>query len=203
MLTSEKLAVSDMNRYSGPEPQPLPFPPELVARILSYLDEIYDKKNARLVCKGFAAAGLTSLTSTVYFSTSPIQVCYRGNEPYCSSSTQEIAMHPVVSKYITKLICDGTQLPDSCLRLEGFRKWWAILGNHRSCSIQSIYDMYVSRYRQEKWIIGVGEDREILRTALEQFIHLKCIVFTDVAESEKSRDLPRNTWPYVIPGRDL
>ena len=203
MLTSDKLVVSDMNRYSGLEPQPLPFPPELVARILSYLDEIYDKKNARLVCKGFAAAGLTSLTSTVYFSTSLIQICYRQNEPYCSSSIQEIAMHPVVSKYITKLVCDGTQLPDSHLRFGNFQNWWATLGKHQSCSIQSIHGMYASTYRQERWIIGLGEDREILRTALEQFIHLKCIVFTDVAEDEKNRDLPRTTWPSDVPDGDL
>lgn len=196
--------ISDMDRYSGPEPQTLPFPPELVARTLSYLDQTCDKKNARLVCKGFAAAGLTSLKSTVYFSTSLIHIGYRSKVPSYSSSTQEVAMHPIVSKYITKLVCDGTQLPDSYLQLRAFQDWWATLGKTPGpWPIQDIHSIYTSRYRQEKWIISKVEDRKIFRTALKHFVNLKCVVFTDVAADELSRKMPRPTWPSAVPKGDL
>lgn len=113
--------VSSISRYSGPEPQILPFPPEIVVRILGYLGENCDKRNARLVCKGFAAAGLPSLTSKVHFSTSHIGIDYSSETPLLSSKFLEIAMHPVVSKYVTTLVCEGTQLKDSYLQLERFQ----------------------------------------------------------------------------------
>lgn len=196
--------VSDEERYSGPEPQTLPFPPELVVRALSYLDQIDDKKNARLVCKGFAAAGLYSLTSTVYFSTSLIEIGYSSNVPHFSSRTREIVMHPVVSKYITKMVCDGTQLPIPYLELSTFQDWWATLGKSQtSLPIENIHSVYTSRYRQENVIIAKGEDRKIFRTALKQLVNLKCIVFTDVAVDEQSRELPRPNWPLAAPTGDL
>lgn len=129
VLTFEKSAndlsrskvVSSMSHYSGPEPQILPFPPELVVRILGYLRKKCDKRNARLVCKGFAAAGLSSLTSKVHFSTSHIGIDYSSEIPHFSSKSLEIAMHPIVSKYITTLVCEGTQLETSHLPIERFQ----------------------------------------------------------------------------------
>lgn len=212
MLTPEKVAndlscykgVSEMSRYSGSHPQTLPLPPELVVRTLSYLNKARDKKNARLVCKGFAAAGLYSLTSMAYFSTSLIEICHSSTVPYFPSPTREIAMHPVVSKYISKMVCDGTQLPNSYLPLQAFQKWWATLGKNQSpWPVQKIHSSYVFRYRQENWIIGKDEDRKIFRTALERFVKLKCVVFTDVAADENRRDLPRPSWPLDLPEGDL
>ena len=201
---SHQTAVNDSCRYSGPEPQSLPLPPELFVRALSYLDQACDKKNARLVCKGFAAAGLYSLTSTVYFSTSLIQIGCLSEVPLFSCPTRDIAMHPVVSKYITKLICDGTLLPVPYLTFETFQEWWATLGkNQMPWSVPYIHSIYTFRYRQETLIIGTNEDREIFRTALEQFVSLKCIVFTDVAADEQTRGLPRLAWPWTAPGGDL
>ena len=196
--------VSDTSRYSGPEPQMLPFPAEIIARILSYLDEVCDKRNARLACKGFAAAGLCSLTSTAYFSTSSIKVGYHSKHPLCSSPTREMAMHPVVSKYITRMVCDGTQLLNSCIEPSAFHIWWTTAtSDQRFWPTLKIRSVYSSRNRQEDWIISRGEDQKIFRTALEQFVNLKCIVFTDSAANERSRALPRPTWPSTVPEGDL
>lgn len=173
-------------------------------RTLSYLDQACDKKNARLVCKGFAAAGLSSLTSTVYFSTSLIKIDYRSKNPHCSSPTRELALHPIISKYITRLICDSTQLPIAHLQLQAFQNWWATLGRKStSWPVEKIHGLYSSRYKQEKWIIDRGEDRKIFCTALEQFVHLKCVVFTDVAANELGGKWPRPTWPFAIPDGNL
>ncbi len=196
---------NDTDCYSGPEPQVLPFPPELVVRTLSYLDQACDKKNARLVCKGFAAAGLPSLTSTVYFSTSLINVAPNlepPNIPHLSSSTREIAMHPVVSKYITRLVCDGTLLPEHYLVPENFENWWTSLGK-TTLPAEPLRKTYTTRYLKEKWLIQGGEDRNFLRTALENFANLKHILFTDVAADEQSRDFPRAKWPSFPPGVNL
>lgn len=195
-----------MNRYSGPEPQLLPFPPELIVRTLSYLDQASDKINARLVCKGFAAAGLPSLTSTAYFSTSLINIesDHLSKVPRFSSQIQEIATHSVVSKYITKLICNGTQLPNSYLQFEAFQGWWADLGNNQmSKLIQQNHSRYTSRNHEENWVIGQGEDRKIFRTALKHLVNLKCIVFTDATIDEQDQAFPQPTWPSVSPEGDL
>ena len=196
--------VSDTDRYSGPEPQPLPLPPELIVRTLSYLEEFRDRQNARLVCKGFAACGLPSLTSTVYFSTSLINRCHVERLDF-SSSTKDIAMHPVVSKYITRMVCDGTQLPNEYLALNAFRIWWASLGKQPTWQwpTDKIHDMYVSKLNREVQVINMGEDRKIFRMALERFLHLKCILFTDVASDEHNRTLPRPKWPLTSPEGDL
>lgn len=175
-------------------------------RTLSYLNQACDKKTARLVCKGFAAAGLPSLTTTAYFSTSLIEIesDHLSKVPHFSSQTQEIAMHPVVSKYITRMVCDGTQLPSSHHQLEGFQGWWATLGkNQTSEPIQQIHSRYTSKYQEEKWMIDKGEDRTIFRTALESFVNLKCIVFTDIAMVEQDRAWPRPPWPSARPEGNL
>ncbi|KAF6218801.1 hypothetical protein HO133_005344 [Letharia lupina] len=196
--------VNNKSRYSGPEPQTLPLPPELVVRTLSYLDQASDKKNARLVSKGFAAAGLSSLTSTVYFSTSLIKIGYLSKDLQFSSPVLEIAMHEVVSKYINKLVCGGTQLSASYLPLRDFQNWWATLGkSETSWPVQKIHSIYVSRYSQEKLVVSKGEDRNIFLTALERFEKLKCIVFTDAAANEQRQVLPQPTWPSAVPEGDL
>lgn len=188
--------VCEMSRYSGPEPQTLPLPPELVVRTLSYLDKTRDKRNARLVCKGFAAAGLYSLTTTAYFSTRLIELAYSSTVPQFLSPIGEMAMHPVLSKYITKMVCDGTQLPTSYVQLETYQNWWATLSkNQTPWPLEEAHHFYVWRYKLENWVIGEDEDRKIFRTALEHFVKLKCIVFTDVASDEHCRNLPRPSWP--------
>lgn len=186
----------EMSRYSGPEPQTLPLPPELVVRTLSYLDTTRDKRNARLVCKGFAAAGLYSLTSTASFSTKLIELAPFSTVPHFSSPTQEMAMHPVLSKYITKMVCDGTQLPRSYVDLKTFQNWWATLRQNKTLwSLEDAHHFYVWRYNLQNWVIDETEDRKIFNTALEHFVKLKSIVFTDVAADEHCQNLPRPSWP--------
>ncbi|CAF9943430.1 MAG: hypothetical protein ALECFALPRED_000331 [Alectoria fallacina] len=204
MELSRMIAVNDMSCYCGSEPQRLPFPLELIIRCLSYLDQARDKRNARLVCKGFAAAGLPSLTSTVYFSTSLIGINPPPKVPHFFCPTREIAMHPVVSKYITKLVCGVDQLPRDFLMLSAFRIWWATISKiQTSWPIQKIHGRYVARYRQEEWMIGNGEDRQIFHTALEHFVKLKRIVFTDVLADEQNAIWARPTWPSAVPEGDL
>ena len=204
MLTLNKVAndlscykmVCEMSRYSGPEPQTLPLPPELVVRTLSYLDNARDKRNARLVCKGFAAAGLYSLTTAAYFSTRLIEQAHSSTAPVFSSPIREMAMHPVLSKYITKMVCDGTQLPCSYVQLKPFQNWWATLSKSQTpWPLKEAHRFYVSRYKLESLVICEDEDRKIFRTALERFVKLKCIVFTDVAADEHCQNLPRTSWP--------
>lgn len=190
--------ASHSYRYCGPEPQILPVPPEIVLRILSYIDQICDKRNARLVCRSFASAGLSSLTSTAYFSTSLIETEDSSAVPHFLSSTRDIALHPVVSKYVTRMICDGTQLPTSLLSFPAFRDWWKSLGKKQPPT-QAIHDIYTTGYDLERLIIASGGDRVIFQTALEHFVRLKSIVFTDVAADEHSRSLPRPTWPSNPP----
>ena len=183
------------SRYSGPEPQILPFPPELVVQILSYLDQVRDKQNARLVSKGFAAAGLAMLTSTAYLSTSLIKIDYPWFEiPKVSSPILEMAKDPIVSRHITKLVCDGSQFPS--LSCSAFQNWWSNQGKNRtSKQILRVRSEYASKHSHEKWIISNGEDRRIFLVALERFVNLKSIVFTDVIADEQDRYLPRSTWP--------
>lgn len=199
--------VSGTSRYSGPEPQILPFPPELVVRILGQLDRACDKQNARLVCKGFAAAGLPSLTSTVHFSISLIKVGLPNGIPQFSSSALEIAMHPIVSKYITKIICDGIRFPKHSLGPRASQGWRAAPdengASHASMPIPDIHSVYTSRHARESRIITKHEDQTILLKALKHFVNLKCMVFTDVATDEQSRDLAWPVWPSAVPQGDL
>ena len=185
--------------YSGSDPQILPFPPELVTKIVSYVDRACDKRNARLVCKGFAAAGLSSLTSKVYFSTSLIGIDYSSKGPHFSSPTLEIAIHPVVSKYITTMVCDGAQLPRNYLVLKVFQDLWLSLGKPRTgWPIEKIHNSYISRYAQEDTITKDGEDQKIFCRALQNFPKLDCIWFKDVKKN-KFQDWPRHTWPSAAP----
>ena len=189
--------------YSGPDPQILPFPPELIARVLGYVDRPCDKRNARLVCKGFAAAGLSSLTSKVHFSTSLIGIDYSSKVPHLSSPTLEIAMHPVVSKYITTMVCEGTQLSDSFLAFPVFQDWCLTLCKPQTLwPLENLHSIYTTRYAQEGWLTKEGEDQKIFRRALEKFPKLDCILFRDI-KTNGPRDWPRPTWPLAIPKGDL
>ena len=140
--------VDDDSSYSGPQPQILPFPAEIIGRALSYLDTAYDKKNARLVCKGFLEAGLRSLTSTVSFSTSLIGIGGSFEVPCYPSPTLEIALHPVVSKYSTRLVCEGARFPVAYCGLGNLQEWWVTLPqkpDQMSWQIQEIHTMYTTR----------------------------------------------------------
>ena len=201
-LTFDKSSKAS-SRYSGPDPQILPFPPELVARILGYLDRACDKRNARLVCKGFAAAGLSSLTSKVHFSISLIGIDYSSNILHFSSPTLEIAMHPVVSKYVTTMVCEGTRLSDTFLTFKAFHGWWLTLDKPQTLwPLEKIHNIYTSRYDQEDLIIKRGEDQKIFSRALENFPKLDCIRFSDI-KMNGPQDWPRPTWPSAIPTGDL
>ena len=194
--------ASDISRYSQPEPQILPFPPELVVRILGYLDRACDKKNARLVCKGFAAAGLSTLTSTVYFSNSLIGIDFSSKDAHLTSPTLEIAMHPVVSKYITTLVCEGTPLSKPHQNVVDFQNWWALLCKPQTLwPVDMIYNLYSTRYASEAWMIKSREDQKIFCTALEKFPKLDCMVIRDVISSW-GQDWPRPTWPDAAPRGD-
>ena len=202
LLTFDKSSKA-FSHYSGPDPQILPFPPELVARILAYLDRACDKRNARLVCKGFAAAGLSSLTSKVHFSTSLIGIAYSSNILHFSSPTLEIAMHPVVSKYVTTMVCEGARLSDAFLTFKAFQAWWLTLCKPQTLwPLEKIHNVYTSRYDQEDLIIKRGEDQNILSRALENFPKLDCIWFRDI-QTNGPQDWPRLTWPSAIPIGDL
>ena len=194
--------ANETSRYSGLHPQVLPFPPEIVVLILGYLDYACDKRSARLACKGFGAAGLSSLTSTINFSTSLIDESYFSNVLHISSPTLEIAMHPVVSKYVTRLVCYGTLLPITHLQIRVFQNWWRNLGRNPT-SVQNIHSGYVSKFDQEKRMIGRGDDRMILCTALQRCLKLNCIVITDVALDEHLQPYPRPEWPSAPPAGDL
>ena len=180
-----------------------PFPPELVARILNYVDRACDKRNARLVCKGFAAAGLSSLTSKVHFSTSLISIDHSEEGPHFSSPTLEIAMHPVLSKYITTMVCEGTQLSTNYLVFKAFQDLWLSLDKPRTVwPIETIHNIYTSRYLQEAQMTESGEDQKLFYRALRNFPKLDCIWFRDVKKNEL-RDWPRLTWPSAVPQGDL
>lgn len=195
--------VTGMSRYSGPDPQTLPLPPELVMRTLSFLNEPRDKQNARLVCKGFATAGLYSLTSTAYFSTRLIEMAHSSRPAYYSGPILEMALHPVVSKYITKIVCNGTWLPTTYLSFEDFcNRREEPAKNKKQWPVREAHSLHVLRYQQEPWIISKEEDQKIFRTALEHFLKLKCILFTDIAADEHCQDLPRTSWPLILHERE-
>ena len=211
MLTLRKISkdlhrsemTTDTSRYSGPEPQVLPLPPELIVKTLGYLDQVRDKKNARLVSKGFARAGLSTLTSTAWLSTSLMKLDRQWSDsPRFSCSILEIAMNPVVSKYITTLVCDSLLFPS--ILCQNVQDWLARLGQNRtSADVMDIHRYYVLKYSQERWIISNGEDRRMLLVALKQFVNLKSVLFTDVGADEPGRPLPRSTWPWAKFNGDL
>lgn len=182
-------------RYSGDGPQCLPFPREILVQVVSLLDKACDRRNVRLACKGFAEAGLPSLTYTVNLSVAGGLL----------ERTQAIAEHPVVSKYITQIVCSGTQLLSDDVTYDNFRNWYEPTGYQTEppVPLSVIYDQFVSRDEKEKRIIHSQKDQAIFLLALQSFVNLKRITFTDVPRVEENQYLARPQWPGVASDGDL
>lgn len=182
-------------RYSGEEPQYLPFPREILAQVSGLLDKACDRKNARLVCKGFAEAGLPSLTYTVHLSIAGGLL----------DRTRAIAKHPVVSKYITQLICSGTQLLSDSPNYDNFQNWYGLARHEAEPSVPLpvIYDQLVSRDKKEKETIHCQRDQATFVLAIQSFVNLKSITFTDVPVVEDKLYLARPQWSGAASDVDL
>ena len=190
------MCTLDHNRhYSGEGPQPLPFPAEILVQVIGLLDKACDRRNARLACKGFAEAGLPSLTYTVNLSVAGSLL----------DSTREIAQHPVVSKYITEMVCSGTQLFRDDVNFDIFKNWYGHTRHQTEFSVplSVIYEQFVSRDAEEKKIIHGQGDQAMFLLGLEQFRNLKRIEFTDVPPVEKNQQLSRPQSPGVASDGDL
>ena len=181
--------------FSGDGPQRLAFPQETLVQIIGLLDKACDRRNARLVCRGFAKAGLPSLTYTVNLSVAGGLL----------DRTQAIADHPIVAKYITQMVCNGTQLLRDGVNEESFTAWYRSLRHQAEPSIPLtvIYDQVVARDRNEKKIIRCEEDRAVFLLALQRFVNLERITFTDVPLADENPDLARPLWPGVASVGDV
>ena len=186
--------LSDTKHYSGHGPQCLPFPQETLVQIIGLLNEACDRKNARLACKGFAEAGLPSLTYTAHLSIAGGLL----------DRTKAIAEHPVVAKYVTQMICSGTQLLGNGVNYENFTAWYGSTGPQTELSVplSVIYEQYISRDKKEKEIIRCGTDKAIFLLCLQSFVNLEHITFTDVPLVEENQTLARPQWPGVASGGD-
>lgn len=190
------MGILDYNRpYSGDGPQCLPFPQEILVPVIGLLDKARDRRNARLVCKGFAEAGLPSLTYTVKLSIAGGLL----------ERTQAIAEHPVVSKYVTQMVCSGTQLLSDGVGYDNFKNWYGATRNQTEPSVPPsiIYGKFVSRDKDEKKIIHCQKDQTIFLLALQRFVSLKRITFSDVPLAEGNKDMARPQWPGVADHGDL
>lgn len=163
--------------------------------VIGLLDKACDRRNARLVCKGFAEAGLPSLTYTVNLS---IAGCLL-------ERTQAIAEHPVVSKYVTRMVCSGTQLLSDGVGYDNFRYWYGATRKKTEPSVplSVIYENFISRDKNEKISIHCQRDKTIFLLALQRFVGLKHITFSDVPLAEENKDMARPQWPGVANHRDL
>ena len=164
-------------------------------QVSSLLDKACDRRNARLVCKGFAEAGLPSLTYTANLSVAGGFL----------ERTRAIAKHPVVSKYITHIVCSGTQLLSDNANYDNFQNWFRLrrYQTEPSVPLSVIYDQFVSRDEKEKNIIHCQRDQATFALALQSFVNLKCITFTDVPIVEEKQYLARPQWPGAASGGDL
>ena len=164
-------------------------------QVSGLLDKACDRRNARLVCKGFAEAGLPSLTYTVNLSVAGGLL----------DRTRAIAEHPVVSKYITQIVCSGTQLLSDNASYDNFKNWYGLTGyqTEPSVPLPVIYDQFVSRDEKEKKIIHCRRDQATFALAFQSFVNLKRITFTDVPIVEEEQNLARPQWPGVASGVDL
>ena len=164
-------------------------------QIISLLHKACHRRSARLVCKGFAEAGLPSLTYTVNLSIAGGLL----------ERTQAIAEHPVVSKYITQMVCTGTQLLSDDVTYSNFRNWYEPTRYQAEplVPLSVIYEQIVSRDEKEKRIIHCQKDQAIFLLALQSFVNLKRITFTDVPLVEENQDLARPQWPGVASRGDL
>lgn len=187
--------LNPTEHYSGDGPQRLLFPQETLVQVIGLFDKACDRRNARLVCKGFAEAGLPSLTYTVNLSVAKGLL----------DRTQAIAEHPVVAKYITHMVCSGTQLLRDRVTYENFRAWYepTRCQTELSVPLSVIYEQFISRDEKEKELIQRGMDKAVFLLCLQNFVNLERITFTDIPLVEENRDLSRPQWPGVASGRDL
>ena len=181
--------------YSGDGPQYLPFPQETLVQIIGYLDKACDRGNARLACKGFAEAGLPSLTYTVNLSIAGGLL----------DRAQAIVQHPVVAKYITQMVCSGTQLLSGGVNSDNFTAWYGSMGHRTEIPgpLSNIYEQFVSRDEKEKRVIHSGLDETTFLLALRELVNLERITFTDVPLVEANHDLARPQWPGVESAREV
>ena len=163
-------------------------------QVIGLLDKACDRRNARLVCKGFAEAGLPSLTYTVNLSVAG------GN----LDRAQAIAEHPVVAKYITQMVCGGTQLLKSGVNYESFAAWYGSIRHRTEMSVplSAIYEQFVSRDEKEKRVVDCGLEKTMFLVALQSFLNLERITFTDVPLVEENQDLARPQWPGIANAAD-
>ena len=187
--------LKSSKHYSGDGPQCLPFPQETLVQIIGLLDKACDRRNARLACRGFAEAGLPSLTYTVNFSVAGGLL----------DRTQAIAEHPIVAKYITQMVCSGTQLLGHGVTYEQFRSWYerTRCPTEMSVPLSDIYEQFVSRDEKEKKVIHQEMDKAIFLLCLESFLNLERITFTDVPFVEENQDLARPHWPGAASGGEV
>ena len=180
---------------SGDESQRLPFASEILVQVIGLLDKATDRTNARLVCKDFAKAGLPSVTYTVKLSVAGDLL----------DRTRAIAEHPVVSKYISHMVCSGTQLLSDHVNHDNFQHWYRLSRNQAESSLplSVIYEQFVSRDESEKNIIRYQRDQAIFLLALQSFVNLKRITFTDVPLIEEKQALARPRWPGIPNGGEL
>ena len=164
-------------------------------QIIGLLDKACDRRNARLVCKGFAEAGLPSLTYTVNLSIA------RG----LLDRTQAIAQHPVVAKYINQMVCSGTQLLRDGVNYENFAAWYGSTRHQTELAVplSITYEQFVSRDEQEKRITHSELDKNIFLLALHKFVNLERITFTDVPLVEENQELARPQWPGIASAGDV
>ncbi|CAD6571424.1 MAG: hypothetical protein ASARMPRED_004503 [Alectoria sarmentosa] len=188
-------SLNDDRHYLGDGPQCLQFPPEILMQVIGLLDKACDRRNARLVCKGFAEAGLPSLTYTVNLSIAGGLL----------DRVQAIAEHPVVRKYISKMVCSGTRLPSNVVSYDNFKNCYrpSMRQTELSVPLPVIYEQLVSRDDKKKKIIRRQRDQAVFLLALQRFVNLKRIVFTDVPLVEDIQDLARSQGPNVASGGDL
>ncbi|MCJ1455625.1 hypothetical protein MMC28_005980 [Mycoblastus sanguinarius] len=177
-MESPKLLDPVTATYLAPKPQQIPLPPELLVQTLGCLTSAQDKQNARLVCKAFAAAALPSLASTAIFS---------HRRPFIDS-IQQIARHPVVSKYITHIACHGT--PSVALY---------------SYTLPARHEDFVRRPETDE-AINSGRDEAVFGHVLKKFVNLNRFSFTDISENShhcEDKIMVYPTWPKVTLNGDL
>ena len=184
--------LGSAKHYSGHGRQCLTFPQETLVQIIGLLNKACDRKNARLVCKGFAEAGLPSLTYTANLSVAGGLL----------DRTQAIAEHPVVAKYVTQMICSGTQLLRNGVNYENFKAWYGSARPQTELPVplSVIYEQFISRDEKEKEIIRCGMDEAVFLLCLHRFVNLERIIFTDVPLVEENQTLARPQWPGVASG---
>lgn len=163
-------------------------------QVIGLLNKACDRRSARLVCKGFAQAGLPSLTHTVNLSV-PSGLLDR---------TRAIAEHPVVGKYIIQMVCSGTQLLSDEVNYGNIQNLHGPTTRQTELSVPLpvVYEQLLSRDERGKRITHCQRAQAIFLLALQRFVNLKRITFTEVPLAEENQDLFHPQWPRVANGGD-